>query len=131
MLLLAALAAGAGWWFGSGPGSLVAVPNVANLTFERGPAAILAEEALQAVQVDVFDIEIAPGVVVGTDPPAGSRVDKDATVDVLVSKGPQDHAGAGTRRAVGGRGPRHPARAEHRRGRARRASTSRMPRGNA
>ncbi|MGZ8805170.1 MAG: Stk1 family PASTA domain-containing Ser/Thr kinase [Microbacterium sp.] len=88
VVLLAALAAGAGWWFGSGPGSQVAVPDVANRSFAEAQQ-ILAEQNLQAVQVDVFDLDIATGVVVGTDPPAGSRLDQDATVDVLVSKGPQ------------------------------------------
>lgn len=88
VLLLAALAAGAGWWFGSGPGSQIPVPDVANLTFEQAQQR-LAEESLQAVQRDVYDIDVAPGVVVGTDPAAGSRLDKDATVEVLVSQGPQ------------------------------------------
>ncbi len=88
VLLLAALAAGAGWWFGSGPGSQVVVADVANLTFEQAQQR-LAEDSLQAVQKDVYDLDVAPGVVVGTDPPAGSRLDKDATVEVLVSQGPQ------------------------------------------
>jgi eukaryotic-like serine/threonine-protein kinase len=88
VLLLAGLAAGAGWWFGSGPGSQVAIADVAGRSFAEAQQ-ILAEQSFQAVQTDVFDLEIVPGVVVGTDPPAGSRLDKDATVQVLVSKGPQ------------------------------------------
>ncbi len=88
VILLAALAAGAGWWFGSGPGSLVAVPDVSTLTFEQAQQR-LAEDGLLAVQQDVYDIDAAPGVVVGTDPPAGSRLEKDASVQVLVSQGPQ------------------------------------------
>jgi len=90
VILLTALAAGAGWWFGSGPGSQVAVADVATLTFEQAQQR-LAEDSLQAVQQDVYDIDVAPGVVVGTDPPAGSRLDQDATVQVLVSLGPQPH----------------------------------------
>ena len=88
VLLLAALAAAAGWWFGSGPGSQVVVADVATLTFEQAQQR-LAEDSLVAVQKDVYDIDVAPGVVVGTEPGAGSRLDKDATVDVLVSQGPQ------------------------------------------
>ncbi len=88
VLLLAALAAGAGWWFGSGPGSQIVVPDVANRSFAEAQQ-ILAEQSLQAVQADVYDLEVPAGVVVGTDPPAGSRLDKDATVSVLVSQGPQ------------------------------------------
>ena len=88
VLLLAALAAAAGWWFGSGPGSQVVVADVATLTFEQAQQR-LAEDSLVAVQKDVYDIDVAAGVVVGTEPGAGSRLDKDATVNVLVSQGPQ------------------------------------------
>ena len=62
--------------------------DVATLTFEQAQQR-LAEDSLVAVQKDVYDIDVAPGVVVGTEPGAGSRLDKDATVDVLVSQGPQ------------------------------------------
>lgn len=88
VILLAGLAAGAGWWFGSGPGSQVAVADVRALTFEQAQQR-LAEDSLQAVRQDVYDIDVPTGVVVGTDPPAGSRLAKDATVTVLVSQGPQ------------------------------------------
>ena len=91
VLVLAVLAASIGWWFGSGPGSLVAVPDVSNLTFEQAQAA-LAGEGLLATQQDVFDYDVAAGTTVGSDPGPGSRVDKESTVAVLVSKGPQDHA---------------------------------------
>ncbi len=94
VLLLAALAAGAGWYFGSGPGSQVAVPDVSNRTFAEAEA-LLAELSLTATQQDVFDYDIAAGTTVGTDPPSGSRVDQDTTITVLVSQGPQDHAIAG------------------------------------
>ncbi|WP_243075239.1 Stk1 family PASTA domain-containing Ser/Thr kinase [Microbacterium sp. SS28] len=91
VIVLAALAAGIGWWFGSGPGSQVAIPDVSNRTFAEAQAQ-LAEEGLVAVQEDVFDFDIAAGTTVGSDPGAGSRVDKESTVTVFVSKGPQDHA---------------------------------------
>lgn len=90
VLLLAALAAGVGWWFGSGPGSQVAVPPVANMTFEQAQG-ILSAEGLVGVQEDVFDFDIPAGTTVGSDPGTGAYVDKDSTVKVLVSKGPQDH----------------------------------------
>ena len=45
VLLLAALAAGAGWWFGSGPGSQVAVADVASRSFAEAQQ-ILAEQSL-------------------------------------------------------------------------------------
>ena len=43
VILLAALAAGVGWWFGSGPGSQVSVPAVAGLDYEGAAAAIEAQ----------------------------------------------------------------------------------------
>ena len=88
VILLAALAGGAGWWFGSGPGSQVPVPDVAGRSFAEAQQ-ILAEQSLQAVQKDVFDLEVPPGVVVGTDPPAGSRLEPDSSIEVLVSQGPE------------------------------------------
>lgn len=88
VLLLAALAGGAGWWFGSGPGSQIAVPDVAGRSFAEAQQ-VLAEQSLQAVQSDVYDLDVPAGVVVGTDPSAGSRLDQGATVTVLVSLGPQ------------------------------------------
>jgi beta-lactam-binding protein with PASTA domain/tRNA A-37 threonylcarbamoyl transferase component Bud32 len=88
VLLLAALAGGLGWWFGSGPGSQVMVADVATLTFEQAQQR-LAEDSLVAVAENVYDLDVAPGLAVGTDPPAGSRLDKNATVAVLISQGPQ------------------------------------------
>lgn len=88
VLLLAALAGGAGWWFGSGPGSLVAVPDVSGGTFADAQAR-LAQDTLVAVEEGVYDLEVPAGTVVDTDPPAGSRLDRDATVTVHVSLGPR------------------------------------------
>lgn len=91
VIVLAALAAGIGWWFGSGPGSQIAVPEVGGMTFEQAQG-VLAAEGLVAVQEDVFDFDVPAGTTVGSDPDAGARVDKSSTVTVLVSKGPQEHA---------------------------------------
>ncbi len=87
VVLLAVFAALGGWWFGSGPGSLVAVPDVSNLTFAEAPEQ-LAEDTLIAVEKGQNSLDVAVGLVIGTDPPAGSRLDKDSPVDVLVSLGP-------------------------------------------
>jgi eukaryotic-like serine/threonine-protein kinase len=90
VLVLAGLAAGAGWWFGSGPGSLVAVADVSGLSFAEAQAR-LAEDTLVAQQEDVYDLDIPAGQVVDTDPPPGARVDKDTAIAVRVSLGPQPH----------------------------------------
>jgi beta-lactam-binding protein with PASTA domain len=64
------------------------VADVATLTFEQAQQR-LAEDSLVAVAENVYDLDVAPGLAVGTDPPAGSRLDKNATVTVLISQGPQ------------------------------------------
>ena len=70
VIVLAALAAGIGWWFGSGPGSQIPVPEVANMTFEQAQG-VLSAEGLVAVQEDVFDFDVPAGTTTGSDPDAG------------------------------------------------------------
>lgn len=89
VVLLAALAAGTGWWFGSGPGSLVAVPDVSGGTFAAAQER-LAQDSLIAVQREENSLDVAAGTVIRTDPPSGTRVDRDAEVLVIVSLGPAE-----------------------------------------
>jgi serine/threonine-protein kinase len=89
VVLLTALAAGAGWWFGSGPGSMVAVADVSGLSFEDART-LLAEDTLVAVQQGENSLDVAAGAVVRTDPASGVRVDKGASVNVYVSLGPAE-----------------------------------------
>ncbi len=89
VLLLAALAAGLGWWFGSGPGSLVTVADVAGMTFDEASTR-LAQDSLVAVEKGENSLEVAAGQVIRTDPTSGSRVDRDTNVDVYVSLGPAE-----------------------------------------
>lgn len=90
VLMLAAAAAGTGWWFGSGPGSLVAVPDVSRMSFADAEA-LLTEQQLVAQPQEVTDFEIPAGTTVGSDPPGGTRLDKDSVVTVFVSIGPASH----------------------------------------
>ena len=90
VLVLTALAAGAGWWFGSGPGSMVAVPDVTGRTIEEATG-ILAGESLVAARGEDYSRDVAAGQTIRTDPEAGARVDKDATVTVVISLGPASH----------------------------------------
>nr|WP_241739975.1 Stk1 family PASTA domain-containing Ser/Thr kinase [Microbacterium invictum] len=87
VLLLAGLAAGTGWWFGSGPGSLVAVPTIEGGTFDQARAT-LEEYDLVAVEGSDTSLEVPAGTVIRTDPGAGVRLDKGAEVTVVVSAGP-------------------------------------------
>lgn len=90
VLLLAVLAGGVGWWFGSGPGSLIAVPAVAGSTYDDA-AATLTEAGFLPAQKDEFSIDIPAGTVIETDPAEGARLDKGAAVTVIVSAGPATH----------------------------------------
>ncbi len=90
VLLLATVAGGVGWWFGSGPGSLVAVPSVEGLTYDEAAAA-LTEDGFQPSPQERFAIDIPAGTVIETDPQEGARLDQGAAVTVIVSAGPAPH----------------------------------------
>jgi beta-lactam-binding protein with PASTA domain/tRNA A-37 threonylcarbamoyl transferase component Bud32 len=89
VVLLAALAAGLGWWFGSGPGSLVPVAEVSGMTFAEAQER-LAQDGLVAVERSENSLDVDAGLAITTDPPPGSRVDKDSEVAVLISLGPAE-----------------------------------------
>ena len=89
-LVLALIAGGVGWWFGSGPGSQVSIPDLTNETWSAA-AATLREDGLVAIQDGEHTLAVARGLVVRTDPAAGERVDRDSTVRVYLSLGPAQH----------------------------------------
>ncbi|NKF32801.1 PASTA domain-containing protein, partial [Pseudomonas sp. BGM005] len=91
VLLLAMVAGGVGWWFGSGPGSLIAVPGVAGQTYDEAAAALTAE-GFVPVRGEENSIDIARDVTIRTDPDEGARLDKGAEVTVFVSVGPAAHS---------------------------------------
>ncbi|MBC7441088.1 MAG: Stk1 family PASTA domain-containing Ser/Thr kinase, partial [Ramlibacter sp.] len=88
VLMLAALAGGAGWYFGSGPGSQVPVPSLTSATPEDATSQ-LAELGLEAARDVEYSGTVAAGLVSRTDPEPGIRVAKGSTVTLLVSQGPQ------------------------------------------
>jgi len=90
VLMLAAGAGTAGWWFGSGPGSLVAVPDVSRMSYDEA-AALLTDQQLAAQPQEVNDREIPAGTTVGSDPDVNARLDKGTVVTVYVSIGPASH----------------------------------------
>lgn len=90
VLLLAGGAGFTGWYFGSGPGSLVAVPDVSGRSFADAQA-LLTQQQLQAQAQEVTDREIPSGTTVGSDPAPGERLDKETVVTVFVSIGPATH----------------------------------------
>ncbi len=85
-ILALSLGSFGGWWFGAGPGALIAIPNVSDKTQSQ------AINSLQTLTEDidvrkVFSSTFAEGQVVGTEPPAGIPVTKGTPITLLVSKG--------------------------------------------
>ena len=74
----------AGWWLGSG--RFVEVPSVQGMSVGQATEAVNAV-GLAAATRDAFSNDVPPSALVGTDPPAGERVPRGDTVDVLVSVG--------------------------------------------
>ena len=71
---------------GPAPAPTVAVPTVANSTPEAAAATIGAEGLSVAKSVEIHN-PVAAGLVVGTDPPAGTQVNEGTSVTLFVSLG--------------------------------------------
>lgn len=85
---LAALAAGAGWYFGSGPGSLVTVPELEGLTAEEATQT-LEDMNLTATTSECYALTTEVGGVVDLEPAPGTRVERESSVNLCISIGPE------------------------------------------
>ncbi|WP_285116329.1 Stk1 family PASTA domain-containing Ser/Thr kinase [Leifsonia sp. fls2-241-R2A-40a] len=88
VLVLAGVAGGTGWYFGSGPGSLVDVPNLVNATPDAATAQ-LVKLGFTAAQAPEYSTTVAKGMVSSTDPKAGFPAARGSTVTLRVSQGPK------------------------------------------
>ncbi|MFE4951459.1 Stk1 family PASTA domain-containing Ser/Thr kinase [Leifsonia sp. NPDC056665] len=88
VLVLAAVAGGTGWYFGSGPGSFVTVPNVVSQA-PATAATTLTNLGFKTVQAQEYSITVPTGQVSSTDPKAGASANRGSTVTVRVSQGPK------------------------------------------
>jgi beta-lactam-binding protein with PASTA domain/tRNA A-37 threonylcarbamoyl transferase component Bud32 len=95
LLLVVALAvvlSGIAWFYAEGPLSKTTTPGLVNLT--RAEAADKA--AKSGLKTDVtghrFSEVLAKGLVVATDPGRGEDVDKNGTVGLILSRGPERYA---------------------------------------
>ncbi|MET4590334.1 serine/threonine protein kinase/beta-lactam-binding protein with PASTA domain [Arthrobacter sp. 754] len=88
LIIIALLATGAGWFFGMGPGSPGTIPAVSNKTVAQAQL-LLSEAGFQSSTRDVFHDDVPSGLVVGSDPTAGTQVRRFQPVALFVSKGPQ------------------------------------------
>lgn len=90
VVLLAALAAGTGWYFGSGPGAQVIVPDVTNQTVEAATAALhKVDLKVAGTSSTSYSTDVAKGLVVGTTPKIGTAVAHRQSVTLVTSLGPK------------------------------------------
>jgi beta-lactam-binding protein with PASTA domain len=87
IVVLAAALAGAGWYYGLGPGSNVTTPSL--LTLNYAQAKHKAADADLSVRVvgHTFDESIPAGKVVSTDPNPGDDISKNGQIGLILSKG--------------------------------------------
>ncbi|PYI67066.1 serine/threonine protein kinase [Arthrobacter livingstonensis] len=86
--VLGLLLAAAGWFLALGPGALATVPNVHNKTVGQAQVLIQDQGFELAATSEVFNEKTAAGLVVDTDPTAGTEQRKFRGVTILVSRGP-------------------------------------------
>ncbi|MFM8927262.1 MAG: protein kinase domain-containing protein [Rhodoluna sp.] len=80
------IGSGTGWWFGSGPGALIAIPNVSDRS-KLEAQSVLGSITEEIKIREVFSSDFAEGTVVGTEPGAGVPVARNSSITILVSKG--------------------------------------------
>ncbi|WP_336716491.1 Stk1 family PASTA domain-containing Ser/Thr kinase [Arthrobacter sp. USHLN218] len=88
LALLAILAAGAGWFFGLGPGAAVDIPAVSGKPAGEAQS-LLDGQGLHYRLEESFHEQIEEGVAIGTAPPAGEQIRRFETLTLIVSKGPE------------------------------------------
>jgi serine/threonine protein kinase/beta-lactam-binding protein with PASTA domain len=86
--LVIILGSGAGWWFGSGPGALAAVPSLTSRTVTSAEAALAVLAPKISLQNE-NSATVSVGLIIRTDPPAGSYLAKGSAIKLYVSLGPR------------------------------------------
>lgn len=89
VLMLTAIAALAGWYLTEG--RFTATPALTALP-QTEAATVAQQEGLQIDFVDRFSETVAPGMVIDTDPVAGTKVPDGGSITAVVSKGPERYA---------------------------------------
>ncbi|MGB3414329.1 MAG: Stk1 family PASTA domain-containing Ser/Thr kinase [Microbacteriaceae bacterium] len=88
VMVLALFAGGTGWYFGSGPGAMVTIPEFQN----QEQALVEAQLAKLDLKYDFdesYDYSTDLGKVSRTDPAAGEQVQKGSTITIVLSLGPK------------------------------------------
>ena len=93
VIVVTALVGGTAWYFGTGPGAQIAIPNLAGQT----PAAASAALTRLGLTVNPKNgatpsLSVAKDSVAETTPAIGTRVAKNSKVTLLISTGPRNIA---------------------------------------
>ncbi len=86
--LLILLSGGAGWWFGSGPGSLVQLRDVLGMQ-TADAVGRLTDQALTVTVSQCTSLTVPAGSIVSSDPAPGTRVPRNSAVQLCESTGPR------------------------------------------
>ena len=86
--VFALLSLGAGWWFGSGPGGLTTLPNLASTTLANAQESLRPYAAKVSVEHE-HSKTISAGLVTRSQPGAGSLFWRGAAITLWVSDGPE------------------------------------------
>lgn len=86
VLVLAAIAGGVGWWFGSG--RYTVAPSVVGMA-QAAAVQQIQDAGLDPIIAEVFSETIADDEVISADPEGGTEIERGSTVNLEVSKGPE------------------------------------------
>lgn len=87
-VLIVALVAAAGWFFGRGPGTVIRIPSLNGLLQEQAVSQ-MSEQGIPVRLGSAFDDDIAIGRVVDSHPSTGENIMKFQGVELIVSQGPE------------------------------------------
>lgn len=88
VIIASLVAAGTGWWFGAGPGSLATVPDLEGVPQAEAVAA-LDELSFGSTTSECHALLVEVGNVVSLSPEPGTRVERESTIDLCISIGPE------------------------------------------
>ncbi|WP_182049066.1 Stk1 family PASTA domain-containing Ser/Thr kinase [Changpingibacter yushuensis] len=86
IVLVALIACATAWYFLAGPGQRLAIPDVTGQEYSAAESTLVSE-GLSAAREEAFSDDVAEGLVISTDPDAGTRVPTDQVVTLTVSLG--------------------------------------------
>lgn len=85
-ILAVSLGSFGGWYYGLGPGALVAIPNLSDKSIAAATEEIDSISTNIAVR-EMFSSDFAKGQVIGSEPAAGILIPRGTEITLLVSKG--------------------------------------------